>query len=452
MARLFFSGIAGAGMRPLALLMRAWGHEVSGSDRGFDQGKQEELRQQLLAKGIAIVPQDGSGIVPGIDRVVFSTAVESQTPEIIAARARGIPLQPRPALLAEVVNAAVPGVAIAGTSGKSTITGMLQWILRAHGLRATVLGGAPLAGEAPTALTAGAPGDPVVAEACESDGTLPLYRPAIGVLQSIARDHGEVEQVRAQFAAFARQCTTLIANVDAADVAAIAREHPQALTVGQRGEACRLSVIEAGPDEGRARLSWPDGAIDVSLPQPGLHNLANAAAAACVAHRLGVPLPAIREALATFPGVARRFEIVGRTGDGIRVVDDYAHNAEKIAAAIRAAQLGCERLVAIFQPHGFGPARFLRPELAQLLPALLRPHDRFCYAEIYYAGGTITRDLSSRDLAADLPAALACAYAASHAEVLRWAATEARPGDTVLLMGARDPELPRLARALAGLL
>jgi UDP-N-acetylmuramate--alanine ligase len=108
------------------------------------------------------------------------------------------------------------------------------------------------------------------------------------------------------------------------------------------------------------------------------------------------------------------------------------------------AQAGCERLVAVFQPHGFGPARFLRAELATLLPALLRPGDRFCYAPIYYAGGTVARDVSSRMLAADS----GCAAPDDHAGVRRWVVDTARPGDTVLLMGARDPELPRLARAL----
>jgi UDP-N-acetylmuramate--alanine ligase len=106
--------------------------------------------------------------------------------------------------------------------------------------------------------------------------------------------------------------------------------------------------------------------------------------------------------------VARRFQVVGITGDGIRVVDDYAHNAEKLRAAISAVQAGAERVVGVFQPHGFGPARFLRPELRELLPRLLRPQDRFCYAGIFYAGGTVARDVSSSMLADDLPPAVAC--------------------------------------------
>jgi len=134
------------------------------------------------------------------------------------------------------------------------------------------------------------------------------------------------------------------------------------------------------------------------------------------------------------------------------VVDDYAHNGEKLRAAITTAQAGAPRVVAVFQPHGFGPARFLRPELRELLPAILRPRDRFCYAEVFYAGGTVAKDVSSRMLADDLPPALACGYAADHEAARRWVLAEARPGDTVLVMGARDPDLPHLARAIyAGL-
>src|SRR5204863_2605900 len=137
-------------------------------------------------------------------------------------------------------------------------------------------------------------------------------------------------------------------------------------------------------------------------------------AAAWTALGLGLGPGVVRTGLARFPGVARRFEVVGTTAAGIRVVDDYAHNGEKLRAAITTAQAGAPRVVAVFQPHGFGPARFLRPELRELLPAILRPSDRFCYAEVFYAGGTVAKDVSSQMLAGDLPASLACGYAADH--------------------------------------
>src|SRR5581483_2305386 len=172
MASYHFSGIAGQGMNPLARLMRAWGHEVQGSDRALDQGKQRDLAASLRTLGIRLLPQDGSAVTSALDRFVYSTAVEAETPEVRAARTLGIERVPRPALLAEVVNGGHPGVAVAGTSGKSTVTGMIGFILREAAVPSTVLGGAALVGEGVIGCFAAGPHDgPVVAEACESDGT-----------------------------------------------------------------------------------------------------------------------------------------------------------------------------------------------------------------------------------------------------------------------------------------
>jgi UDP-N-acetylmuramate--alanine ligase len=443
-----FSGIAGAGMNPLAQLMRARGHQVRGSDRSLDHGKNQELGARLRRLGIDLRPHDGSAVDAGIGRFVYSTAVEADTPEMRAARALGIELVPRPALLAELVNAGQPGVAIAGTSGKSTITAMLAWLLRESGRPATVIGGAGLAGEAGTScLTAGPPGGAVVVEACESDGTLVGYAPTLGLVHNISRDHAELESLRAQFGAFARNCRRLLVNAGCPEAAGLGRRLG-GISYGAAPDAdIGLEIVTTGPDRARGVLGHAAGAVTLDVPQPGRHNLENAAAAAVVAIELGLDPDEVGRLLAVFPGVSRRFEVVGVTPSGIRVVDDYAHNGEKLRAALTTAQ-GGGRVVAIFQPHGYGPARFLRPELKALLPAVLRPEDRFCYAEIFYAGGTVARDISSRALAADQPAALACGYAADHDAARAWALAEARPGDTVLVMGARDPDLPRLARDL----
>ena len=452
--RYHFSGIAGAGMNPLAQLMRAWGHEVQGSDRSIDQGKNPELAGRLRAQGITLLPQDGAAVVPGITRFVYSAAVEQDTPEMRAARALKLEILPRPALLAEVVDRAVPGVAVAGTSGKSTVTGMIAWMLRQAGVQATILGGASLSGEGGAGgFTAAAAGAAVVAEACESDGTLVGYHPSIGVIHNISRDHAEVGDLHRQFDRFAHQSRTVLVNAGCPEALSACAGHPHAIRYGMGGAAeLPLEVVSVGQHRARGVMSLPEGELTIDLPQPGAHNLENAAAAVACGRALGITAEAMGAALRSFPGVARRFEVVGTTESGIRVVDDYAHNGEKIRAAISAAQAGCERLIAIFQPHGYGPARFLRSELCELLPAILRPGDRFCYHEIYYSGGTVAKDISSADLAQDLPASLGCGYAANHQELLAWVADAAMPGDTVLLMGARDPELPRLARALHDLL
>src|SRR2546422_3125821 len=357
----------------------------------------------------------------------------------------------RPALLAELVDTGRPGVAISGTSGKSTITGMVAWLVRESGTSAAVIGGAALVGEGGGGCLVPGPGDgAVAAEACESDGTLVGYHPAIGLIHNISRDHDELAALRPQFTAFARNCGRLLVGADCPEAAALARRF-KAATYGVSADAdARLRVTSGGPRRARGVLRHEGRDLTLDIPQPGLYNLQNATAAGLVALELGVDATAVATLLARFPGVARRFELVGTTARDIHVVDDYAHNAEKIRAVITTAQAGASRVVAVFQPHGYGPARFLRAELRALIPTLLRPQDRFCYAEIFYAGGTVAKDISSRVLADDLPVGLNCGYARDHEAARQWVVSEARPGDTVLIMGARDPDLPHLARAVLG--
>ena len=447
--RYHFSGIGGAGMNPLARLMRERGHEVQGSDRSFDAGKNRDLADRLRGMGIELRPHDGKAVTDAIDRFVYSTAVEPDTPELRAATRLGLELVPRPALLAEVVNGGEPGVAIAGTSGKSTITGMVAWLLRESGVTATVLGGAALAGEGTNGcFTAGPAEGPVVAEACESDGTLVGYSPIIGLVHNISRDHAELTSLRVQFASFGANCQRLLVNAGCAEAAELGRRY-KAFSYGLAPDAdAVLEVSSLGPDRAQGILRLSGGELFLDVPQPGRHNLENAAAAAVVGIELGLDPHTISAILARFPGVARRFEVVGTTPSGIRVVDDYAHNGEKLRAALTTAQAGPGRVVAVFQPHGFGPARFLRPELKAMLPEVLRPEDRFCYSEIFYAGGTVTRDFSSQRLVEDLPSAMRCGFAAGHEAARLWVQAVARPGDTVLVMGARDPDLPALARSI----
>ena len=447
--RYHFSGIAGAGMNPLARLMAAWGHAVQGSDRSFDQGHQADAKAQLEALGITVVTQDGAHPQAGVERFIYSAAVEPDTPEVRNAERLGIERLARPALLAEVVNGGGPGVAISGTSGKSTTSGMVHWILRDLGIAHTALGGAALADVGGSGCFQAAPqGAPVVAEACESDGTLVGYRAGIGLIHNITRDHGELDELRVQFRTFARQARTVLVNAGCAESLAASDGHPDRVTYGLHGRCdLPLEILSPGPHRARGVVRWQDRELDLDLPQPGAHNLENACAALAVAIRLGADPVAAAASLARFPGVFRRFQVVGTTDTGIRIVDDYAHNGDKIRAAVQAAQAG-GRVIAVFQPHGFGPARFLRPELKELWPRLLRPQDRLAILGIFYAGGTVAQDISGRDLAQDADAH----YAERHADLLPWIAETAQPGDTVLIMGARDPRLPALARAVHELL
>src|SRR5438874_9705201 len=235
--RYHFSGVAGAGMNPLASLVRARGHDVQGSDRSFDQGKNQDIAARLRLLGIQLAPHDGTAVTRAIDRFVYSAAVEADTPEMRAAGALGLDRVSRSQLLAEVVNAGGPGVAVAGTSGKSTIVGMVAWLLRESGVPATVLGGAALADAGSGGCFAAGPTNaPVVAEACESDGTLVGYRPLVGLVHNISRDHAELIPLRAQFGVFARNCARILVNVRCPEAAALGLE-VEAFTYGLAGDA-----------------------------------------------------------------------------------------------------------------------------------------------------------------------------------------------------------------------
>src|SRR5881398_1614243 len=300
--RYHFSGVAGAGMNPLACLMRARGHEVQGSDRSFDQGKNREIAAHLRRLAIQLAAHDGTAVTPAIDRFVYSAAVEADTPEMRAARALGLHCVSRPQLLAEVVNAGGPGIAVSGTSGKSTILGMVAWLLREGGVPATVLAG-PAEG-------------PVVAEACESDGTLAGYRPAIGLVHNVSRDHAELPALRPQFAAFAENCGRLLVNGACPEAAALGRRFKASTYGVSPGVDTRLWVTSVGPRRATGSLRLEGRVVVLDVPQPGLHNLENAAAAALLALELGVDASTLEAPLARFPGVARRFEVVGTTTSG----------------------------------------------------------------------------------------------------------------------------------------
>jgi len=180
-----------------------------------------------------------------------------------------------------------------------------------------------------------------------------------------------------------------------------------------------------------------------------LYNVVNALAAIGGALACGLDLMEIAQALRSYQGVARRFQLVGRPR-GVEIIDDFAHNPAKIAAALATARLRGARILALFQPHGYGPTRFIRDELIATFTSALTPEDRLYMPEIYYAGGTAIRDISSRDLVREVAeAGIPAFYAERREELIPLLAEEARAGDVILVMGARDPSLTGFCRRLA---
>jgi UDP-N-acetylmuramate--alanine ligase len=287
--------------------------------------------------------------------------------------------------------------------------------------------------------------DLLVVEADESDGSLVRYAPAIGVLLNLDKDHKEIAELRALFDTFRARTREAFVVGEAANLAHL---RPGAVVFGT-GDAAASGLRGAGVRLDRDGSDFTVAGLPFHVPVPGLHNVENALAALAAGRAAGVPLAAMATPLARFRGVGRRFQSIGVAG-GVEVIDDFAHNPAKLAAALATARLrGPRRILAVFQPHGYGPTRFLRAELVEAFRAALRPADRLWLTEIYYAGGTAIRDLSGADLVADLVArGVAAEFAPERAALAPRIAEVAAAGDLVLVMGARDPSLTELCHLI----
>jgi len=446
--RFHYAGLGGSGMSAIAQFQAMTGGTVSGSDRAFDHGERSALRAQFEALGIHVFPQDGSGVAKDCAALVVSTAVEAQVPDYAAAKANDVPIVHRSEMLAYFV-AGRRSIAVTGTSGKSTVTGMIFEILRGSSRDPSVITGGDLpllqAEDLPGNAFAGG-SDLLVVEADESDGSLVRYTPAVGVILNLQRDHKEMNEVAAMFATLrARTRETLVVGDD---------EILDAFAGGSLrfGLSPRADVRgeEVALEAESSRFRVEDTMF--TLPVPGAHNVMNALAAIAACRAVDVPLADMVAPLSRFSGIGRRFQTVGRAR-GVEVIDDFAHNAEKIAAAIRTAKLRARRVLAIYQPHGYGPTRFLRQDFVRTFAQELSPEDRLWMLEVFYAGGTTTRDFSAADIVEEIKArGTHAAFAPSRDWLVRCVAAEARDGDVVLVMGARDPSLTAFAGSLlAGL-
>lgn len=482
--RFFLVGIGGSGMLPLATILAGRGAIVEGSDRGLDQGRVPAKFDSLIARGIRLHPQDGSGIVSAEQIVVASAAVEDTVADIVAATRLGCARMSRAELLSTLFNASELPIGIAGTSGKSTVTGMIGWILHAMGRDPTVMNGAVMKNfAAPDAPFASAlvganrkeGGDAFVSEVDESDGSIARYVPRVAVLNNVSLDHKGLDELRRLFADFAGKAEVVIANVGDAETAALVAGMANVVRVAVEAEAdlraenlvpepfaIGFDLVIATPSpfgrfapyslsrwerEGapEARKGEGETRLRVQLAVPGRHNVANALAAIAAVVAAGNPLEQAVEAIGGFTGLRRRFDFVGEAG-GVAVIDDFGHNPDKIAATLDTLHAFPGRLRILFQPHGYGPLKVMRRELVESLTQRLRPDDLLVLPDPVYHGGTVTREVTSADIVADLTAAGRDArHVANRAEAAALLVAEARPGDRIVVMGARDDTLSLLA-------
>ena len=433
------AGVAGVGMSALAQALRWTYDRVTGSDRFFDQGQDLPVFGALRASGVEIVKQDGSAVDARTEAVVYSTAIEKDNPEFAAAQRAGVPLRHRAEMLAELARGHTV-LAVAGTAGKTTTTGMLGWTLEQLGADPTVVNGGALVdwadGRHVGNVRRGGENAPWVLEVDESDRSLLNFRPEWSILTNVSQDHFTLAEVQDLFRAYAAQVKTEI--VCGAGVAAI---------LGK--QKARIVEVATPPERAAAGFAAAWRGQRLAVPQPGAHNALNALMAAELCAQLGYAPEKIAAALARFGGVQRRLERVDR-GGAVRVVDDYGHNPAKLAAAWAAVSAPGNRVLGAWRPHGYGPLRAMMEPLADAFASACRAQDKLWLLPVYDAGGTANRTVTSDELATQLKArGVDVALAANYAELGEALLREARAGDTILTMGARDPQLPGFAREMA---
>lgn len=444
----FFCGIGGSGMLPLANIVRDAGATVAGSDRALDQGRLGAKFEWLQSLGIDLFAQDGSGLVSGDQILIASAAIEDSVPDVAKANALGCARMTRAELLADLFNAAPRSVAIGGTSGKSTVTGMIGWILTDAGLDPTIMNGAVMknfvADDAPFASARVGQGDVFVSEVDESDGSIALFTPQVAVLNNVSLDHKSLEELRQLFGDFAKKAKTSVWNADDAETAALIKllALAGAISFGFAAQAdFRATDIVDLPLGSRFTLHAMGKTHPVALIVPGRHNIANALAAIAAATALGVTVAQAVHGIERFNGLTRRFDIVG-TANNITVIDDFGHNPDKIAATLATLKAFPGRIIAFFQPHGYGPIRVMGAELAGVFADMLDADDHLVLCDPVYFGGTVDKSIGSQSIIDAVAAAGQSAeYIPSREDCGNRIVELAQPGDRIVIMGARDDTL-----------
>ena len=447
-------------MLSLALLLQDAGNIVTGSDRARDQGRSPEKFAYLESRGIDLFPQDGSGIADADQIVVASAAVENTVPDMRKTIEVGALRVTRAALLAELFNAAPKSIAIGGTSGKSTTTGMAAWIAHEADLGPTVMNGAVMLNfateDAPFVSAVSGGGEVFISEVDESDGSIVGFHPSVAVVTNISLDHKSMDELRELFGTFLNQSDTVVLNADDAEAmrlrSGLNKQDVVTFGIENADADFRAMAIEPRPDGIRFELqvAGAQEAMPVTLNVPGRYNVSNALAAIACCAKIGVGPEVAAKALSSFGGIKRRMEVVG-TAAGVTVVDDFAHNPDKIAASLDALHEFGGRLLIMFQPHGFGPLKLMKNEFIACFAEHLADEDVLLMPEPVYYGGTADKSVSSDLIAQGISGAGKNATALATREECGMHLLElARPGDRIVIMGARDDTLSDFAAHLLG--
>ena len=424
----------------------------------LDQGRSTERFDFLRARGVLLHPQDGSGVRRAGQILVTSAAVEETVRDVQAARRIGAVVTTRARLLAELFNGAALSIGVAGTSGKSTTVGMIGWILHRAGKSPTIMNGADMknfvAVDSPFASARIGEGEAFVSEVDESDGSIAFFEPRVAIVNNISLDHKSLDELRSLFRGFIAEAETVVLNLDNAETAAFLPDLRPGRAVTYSLAAAQADFLAISPVRSPTGIAFQVKArdtgevVEVNLKVPGLHNVANALAALSVAKTCGVALADAAAYLGEFSGIRRRLEIVGTVNE-ITVIDDFAHNPDKISATLETMHAFPGRLLVMFQPHGYGPIRLMRDALVDCFASRLRGDDVLLMPEPIYFGGTVDRSVGSIDIVREIERRGRRALALPDRNACGDSLVKlARRGDRIVVMGARDDSLSQFAREL----
>jgi len=432
--RLHFVGIGGISMSSLALLARRAGYEVTGSDRN-----NSALVEECRMAGCKITLGHFAESVEGADAVIYTAAVSFDSPELKRAKELSIPCFSRAEFLGEVMLAYPTRIGISGTHGKTTTTSMTAHILIETQKNPTVANGAVSAALGGSALRVGGE-EYFVYEACEYKASFHSFFPTVAIITNVELDHTDY------YTSLAHITDSFRTSLKGAEIAIVNGDDEDAMKAASdfTGKLIRFSLKDEAADyfakditfvDGRGRFTLCQNGREVSavtLPMIGHFNIANALAAIAASHCCGVSLQDAAEALASFKGAARRFELKF-TQNGITVFDDYAHLPSEIAATLTGAKhTGAKRIITVFQPHTYSRTHDLFDGFVKALSL----SDRVILPDIYAARETDTLGVSSEKLANAIGEK--ATYMKSFEDIADYLAKEAREGDLILTMGAGD--------------
>ncbi|HPG29204.1 MAG TPA: Mur ligase family protein [bacterium] len=449
-SKFYFIGILGSGMSALAGFLRLKGARAEGSDRNYSTFQKNETALYLESIGCVIHNQKESHITPVADYAVVSTAIEPDNPDVKKSIEYNIPIIHRADLLAYLVNNNA-GVAIAGTSGKSTTAGITGFLLKKCGLPVNIITGAAIKNieenKEPLNCIAGDSGIFVV-ETDESDGSIVKFKPAVSALTNISKDHKTIEELLPLFQEFINNTKEKVfINKDDKLSMRLNFKNINAVFIGSN-DKCDYAISDLKESKDGTEFKLNGKSFEINIP--GIYNVYNSAFAIAVAEHFGIQYDKIREALKKFEGVADRFDFVRKQNPLIAF--DYAHNPAKINSLLQFVIKFYGKTLFIYQPHGFQPTFFLKNELSAVFENYFIGGNKIILKPIFYAGGSADKKISSEEIVKELKSKeINAEFAPDDSFIIDYISHNKNLFDAIIIAGARDKNLKSLCEKINSL-